>query len=278
MNRLIVTALAAAAVLAANAADAPQFKDEREKASYSVGVRYGTTWKTQGFDIDPDLFSKGMKDAYAGTPGLKDEEIAAAMSAYQAVVRAKMEEKRKAEGAANQEKADKFLAENKGKEGVKVTESGLQYKVIKEGTGPTPGDNDNVVTHYTGKLIEGTTFDSSHKTGQPATFNINAVIKGWTEALKMMKVGSKWELYIPPALGYGERGFGQSIPPNAALVFEIELLDTKAQAVQSTEPVTSDIIKVPSAEELKKGAKIEVIKPDQLKKEQEAAQKQAPPK
>ncbi|HYE33172.1 MAG TPA: FKBP-type peptidyl-prolyl cis-trans isomerase [Methylomirabilota bacterium] len=275
MNRLIVSALAAAAVIAANAADAPQFKDDREKASYSVGVRYGSTWKQQGFDIDPELFAKGLKDAYAGSPALKDEEIAAAMSAYQQTVRAKMDEKRKVEGAANLEKANKFLAENKTKEGVKELEGGLQYKVIKEGAGATPGENDNVTTHYTGKLIDGTEFDSSHKRGQPATFNINGVIKGWTEALKKMKVGSKWELYIPPQMAYGERGFGQNIPPNSALIFEIELLDTKPQAAQTTEPVTSDIIKVPSAEELKKGAKIEVIKPDQLKKEQEAAKPQS---
>ncbi|MEO8429807.1 MAG: FKBP-type peptidyl-prolyl cis-trans isomerase, partial [Verrucomicrobiota bacterium] len=161
------------------------------------------------------------------------------------------------------EKGEAFLKQNATKEGVKTTPSGLQYKVLKEGAGKTPKATDTVEVNYRGTLIDGTEFDSSYKRGQPYTTSVMGVVKGWTEALQMMKVGSKWQLFIPSELAYGPRPGGRDIGPNAVLVFEVELLEIKPPTPPpGAQPVTSDIIKVPSAEELKKGAKIEVIKSD----------------
>ncbi|MCC7377577.1 MAG: FKBP-type peptidyl-prolyl cis-trans isomerase [Verrucomicrobiales bacterium] len=187
-------------------------------------------------------------------------------------MKAKLEE----DGARNKTASEKFLEDNKGKDGVKTTASGLQYKVVKMGEGQKPTASDKVTVHYTGTLIDGKKFDSSVDRGQPATFPLGGVIKGWTEGLQLMPVGSKFTFFIPPDLAYGLRA-PSTIGPNQALVFDVELINI--ESTPPPQPVTSDIIKVPSADELAKGAKIEVIKADDAQKliEKEKS-KQQPPK
>ncbi|HYV28424.1 MAG TPA: FKBP-type peptidyl-prolyl cis-trans isomerase [Candidatus Eisenbacteria bacterium] len=263
--------------------DNPAFKNQKEKISYSLGVNYGNTWKRQEVDIDIEMMNKGIRDVLAGKGTLlTEQEIRETLNAYGAELRAKSEEKRKALGEKNKKESEAFLAENKKKPGVITTTNGLQYKVIKEGTGPIPKSTDEVTVNYRGTLIDGTEFDNSQKFSRRVT----GVVKGWQDALQMMKVGSQWQLFIPSDLAYGQFGKGTNIGPNVALIFDLELLSTKpatnAPAQSFTAPgntltapkvnqpaVTSDIIKVPSAEELKKGAKIEVIKADTLEKKGE---------
>jgi FKBP-type peptidyl-prolyl cis-trans isomerase len=246
------------------------FKDQRSKTSYSAGVNIGTTWKAQDIDLDLDMVLKGLRDAISGTPTISQQEALETLRAYQTELKTKHEEKRKVLAEKNKIDSEKFLEENKTKPGVKTMASGLQYKVLTEGNGPMPPTNCMVTVHYKGSLIGGTEFDNSYERKEPSQFDIKGVIKGWTEALQNMKVGSKWQIFIPPHLAYGEAGRGTRIPPNAALIFEMELLAfTPHAAPPLPEPVTSDIIKVPSAEGLKRGEQIEIIKQDQLKKEQE---------
>lgn len=197
-----------------------------DKASYGMGYDMGKKFNQLGFEIDATLFSKGLSDGLSSTetPLLTDEEVKQAMRDFQKAVRTKREEERKQQAAENKAKGDKFLAENKTKEGVVTLDSGLQYKVLKEGTGATPKLTDRVQCHYKGTTIDGTVFDSSFERKRPATFSVNRVVKGWTEALQLMKVGAKWQLFIPPELGYGERGAGRKIGPNETLIFDIELI------------------------------------------------------
>jgi FKBP-type peptidyl-prolyl cis-trans isomerase FklB len=203
-----------------------QLKDQKDKVSYSIGLDVGVTFKKQNLDINSDAFVAGLKDALSGKqPQMNEEQIKETMTAFQKEMTERESAKNKEAGAKNTAAGEKFLTENKAKEGVKTTASGLQYKVLKEGNGPSPKASDTVVTHYRGTLIDGTEFDSSYKRGEPATFPVSGVIKGWTEALQLMKVGSKYQLFIPPNLAYGERGAGQDIGPNATLIFEVELLE-----------------------------------------------------
>ncbi len=269
---LSLTFLAAATwVGPLHAQDNQVLKDQRSKVSYGAGLNIGNTWKRQEIDLDLELVVRGLKDGLAGGKTLMTEqEVRDVMTAYQSELRNKQTEKRKIVGDKNKEEGTKFLAENRTKPGVFTLESGLQCKVLKEGTGPMPTTNDTVVVNYRGTLIDGTEFDSSYTRGQPAEFGVTRVVPGWTEALQRMKVGSKWQIFIPPGLAYGDRGAGEKIGPNATLTFEMELLSIKPPVAPPqpalSQPVTSDIIKVPSAEELKKGAKIEIIKPDQVEK------------
>jgi FKBP-type peptidyl-prolyl cis-trans isomerase FklB len=202
------------------------FKTNKEKASYALGMNVGTSLHRQSVDIDPDLFAQGLKDAMSGKkPLITEEEGRAALMQLQTDVRAQQAQKMKEEGDANKKEGDAYLAGNKSKPGVVTLPSGLQYKILKEGTGPKPTANDTVECNYTGTLINGTEFDSSAKHGGPAKFPVNGVIKGWTEALQLMPVGSKWQLFIPSDLAYGERGTPDgSIGPNSTLVFDVELL------------------------------------------------------
>lgn len=203
--------------------DAPKSLDEQ--ASYIIGLNIGRNLKAQEVPANPDLVMKGIRDGLSGAqPVMTDEEMTATMNTFQQQMMAKQEAKMKAEGTKNQKAADEFLTANKAKTGVVTTASGLQYEVVQEGTGASPKATDQVTVHYTGTLLDGTKFDSSVDRGQPATFPVNQVIAGWTEALQLMKVGGKYKLYIPPALGYGERGAGGEIGPNALLVFDVELL------------------------------------------------------
>lgn len=212
----------------ANAGGDTMLKNEKDKVSYSIGLNIGGNFKSQSVDINPDILIKGIKDALSGSkPLMTEKEIQETMTAFQKEITAKQAERTKSLAETNKKEGEAFLAANKGKEGVKTTSSGLQYKIIKDGNGQTPKATDTVTVNYSGTLIDGTEFDSSYKRGEPASFPVNGVIPGWTEALQMMKVGSKWQLFLPPAIAYGERGQGRVIGPNAALIFEVELLSVK---------------------------------------------------
>jgi FKBP-type peptidyl-prolyl cis-trans isomerase FklB len=200
-----------------------QLKDQKDKVSYSVGLQIGFNLSRQKVDINPDILAAGIKDALAGKPQLNPDQIKEVMTTFEK----DMEQKQKEAGEKNKTEGAKFLEENKKKEGVKTTASGLQYKVVKEGNGAQPKATDMVTVNYRGTLINGTEFDSSYKRGQPATFPINGVIKGWTEALQLMKVGSKYQLFIPSTLAYGERAVSPDLAANSTLIFEVELLDAK---------------------------------------------------
>jgi FKBP-type peptidyl-prolyl cis-trans isomerase FklB len=201
----------------------PQLKDQKDKVSYSIGLNIGTNLARQKVEVNPDLLTAGIKDAIAGKPQLTQDQIKDVMTQFEK----DMEQKQKAAGEKNKTDGAKFLEENKKKPEVKTTASGLQYKVIKDGTGPQPKATDMVTVNYRGTLINGTEFDSSYKRGQPATFPLNGVIKGWTEGLQLMKKGAKYQLFVPSELAYGERAVGPDIAPNATLIFEVELLDVK---------------------------------------------------
>jgi FKBP-type peptidyl-prolyl cis-trans isomerase FklB len=212
--------------------DKAQLKDLKDKVSYSIGLNVGANFKKQGQELNPDALLAGVKDALSGkTPALNENELKETMEAWSK----QMEDKQKVVGEKNAADATKFLAENKKKDGVKTTASGLQYKVMKEGAGAQPKETDTVTVNYRGTLINATEFDSSYKRGQPATFPVNGVIKGWTEALQLMKTGSKYQLFIPADLAYGARAVGPDITPNSALIFEVELLEVKP-APASTGP------------------------------------------
>jgi FKBP-type peptidyl-prolyl cis-trans isomerase FklB len=216
--------------VSAYAAD-PALKTQKDKVSYSIGLDIGKNLKTQGIEIDPNLVSKGLQDAIAGgKPMLTDEEVQGVMTAFSQEMQAKMAAKSKASADKNQKEGDAFLIENKKKKDVVTLPSGLQYKIITAGKGKKPKSTDTVTTNYKGTLIDGTEFDSSYKRGQPASFPVTGVIPGWTEALQLMPVGSKWQLFVPPTLAYGPRGAGQQIGPNATLIFEVELLSIQDEA------------------------------------------------
>lgn len=203
-------------------------RTSKEKLSYVIGAQIGMDFKGQKMDVDPDLVAKGMKDAIAGSKLLiSDQEAKEVMTAFQKERAAADAEAKKGLAEKNKKEGAAFLAANAKKEGVRTLPSGLQYKVIKEGAGRMPKGTDQVETHYRGTLIDGREFDSSYKRGQPATFAVNGVIKGWTEALQLMKAGSKWQLFVPPELAYGDRGAGPMIGPNATLIFEVELISVK---------------------------------------------------
>jgi FKBP-type peptidyl-prolyl cis-trans isomerase FklB len=203
---------------------AAALKTDMDKVSYIIGTQIARNFKSQEIDVNLEALMWGLKDGMGGEElALSQSEMQKVYTAFQQRMRAKLMAQRAKEAAENLAKGKAFLEQNKTKEGVKVLPSGLQYKIIKEGTGKTPTLNDKVKAHYRGTLIDGTEFDNSYKRHQPAEFALKGVIKGWTEALQLMKEGAKWELYIPPNLAYGERG-RPGIPPNSVLIFEVELL------------------------------------------------------
>ena len=210
---------------AAKSAAAVPLKTRKEKFSYALGMdignKVGPSLKQQSVEVDPNLVSQGLQDAMSGTKTrLTPEEAQAVLREVQTEVNKQRQEKMQQAAA----EGEAFLTANKSKEGVVTLPSGLQYKILTAGTGPKPASSDSVVCNYRGTLINGTEFDSSYKRGQPATFGVGQVIKGWTEALQLMPVGSKWQLFVPSSLAYGERGAGAEIGPNATLIFEVELL------------------------------------------------------
>jgi FKBP-type peptidyl-prolyl cis-trans isomerase len=273
----------AAANVATNAPKlSPQ--EQKERWSYAIGVNIGSNIKRSGVELDVDVIAAAMKDMLAGKESkLTEQQSQEAFTSYSAEARAKQGELRKQSAEKNKKAGETFLAENKSKPGIKTHTVSLptggtaemQYKVITEGTGAIPKSNDVVLVNYRGRLVNGKEFDSSAKHGdKPAKFPVNRVVRGWTEALQLMKTGSKWEIYIPSTLAYGDNGSGPTIEPGSTLVFEMELTGIEAPPPPAAPaapaappaPLTSDIIKVPSAEELKKGAKIEVIKAEDLEK------------
>ncbi len=238
---LIIIALSLAFTPFAPAAD-PELKDQKEKVSYSIGLDIGSTLKRQLIDVNEATLNRGIQDGLTGAKALMTEDqMKETMAAFQKDMMAKQAEVKKEAGAKNAAEGKKFLAENKAKEGVKTTASGLQYKVEKEGTGAAPKATETVKVNYRGTTIDGKEFDSSYKRGEPATFPVNRVIKGWTEALQLMKVGSKYKLFIPADLAYGERGAGADIGPDSTLIFDVELLGIEpAPATTPVKPAAYD--------------------------------------
>ena len=203
---------------------------DKDRGSYALGMNIGQSVKKDALDVDPNLVSQGLKDALSGSKTLMtDAEAQEAFGKLRAGLIARRQAEMQHAGEANKKAGDDFLAANKSKEGVVTLPSGLQYKILKAGTGPKPAASDTVVCNYRGTLTDGTEFDSSYKRGQPETFAVNQVIKGWTEALQLMPVGSKWQVVIPPDLAYGANGAGGVIGPNATLVFDVELLEIKGK-------------------------------------------------
>ena len=228
MKRLIICLGAVCIASLGLAQDKPQLKDQKDKASYSIGYDIGETFKKQKIELNLDALVVGLKEALSGKEStLSKDEREKTLQAFQKEMMEKQIAASKEAAEKNKAEGEKFLEENKKKDGVKTTASGLQYKVLKEGSGAEPKETDTVVTNYRGTLIDGTEFDSSYKRNEPATFPVNRVIKGWTEALQLMKPGAKYQLFIPASLAYGERGAGQTIGPNATLIFDVELLSIK---------------------------------------------------
>lgn len=249
----------------ANAQDTTTLTNAQDKVGYAIGMNIGENLKRANFDVNLNELMNGIKDVLAGRKlKLNPMQARKAIMSY--------EKQRMQELAAKNIKAgEQFLAQNKEQPGVKTKTVALpngksaqfQYKIITPGTGETPGSNDTVTVNYRGTLINGKVFDSSYKRGHPAKFRVGRVIRGWSEALQMMKVGAKWDLYIPASLAYGDRNM-PGIQPGSTLIFEVNLLSIDHP--KPKKPITSDIIRVPSAAEMKKGAKIQVIKPDEAAK------------
>lgn len=220
-------------VAEANAAEATSaFANEEQKASYAIGLKYGEAMSRDVKELDLEQFYNGLTHGFKGEKPLMDpQQVMATLKALQTRKMKEMQEAQEQASSANKEASEAFLAANKAREGVMTTESGLQYEVLASGPegGAKPDANDKVKVHYHGTLVDGSVFDSSVERGQPIEFAVNGVIKGWTEALQLMKKGDKYKLFIPSELAYGARGAGAKIGPHAALVFEVELLDVIAQ-------------------------------------------------
>ena len=231
--------LAAAIVLLASfagAQDAPELKTDKDKFSYAVGMNIGENFRKQGLDVDPAVFAKAFADALsAGKTAMTDQEAQALLMAKSQEIRQKQAALQAEKAAAAQKEGEEFLAANKTKEGVVTLPDGLQYRILKTGDGKKPDADDSVTCNYVGMLINGTEFDNSSKHNGPATFPLKGVIKGWTEALQLMPVGSKWELYVPSELAYGEGGAGNVIPSNSTLIFDVELLSIQDSKEQGKE-------------------------------------------
>lgn len=263
----------------AQTTNASPFKSEQEKISYAIGLDTGRRMRQSDVEVDFDSFLRGLRDGATNGPALlTDAQVRETFMKLRQDIMNRQEQKRREQAEKNLKESEAFFATNKNNPGVVTLTNGLQYTVLAEGEGPSPKPEDLVTVHYRGTLLDGTEFDRS-PTNQPSTFAANAVIRGWTEALTRMKAGSKWRLFIPPQLAYGERGFPPKIGPNAALIFDVELVSFKSPPPATNPPppppITSDIIKVPSLEEMKKGAKIEVIKAEEVEKLQKQQQEQA---
>jgi FKBP-type peptidyl-prolyl cis-trans isomerase FklB len=225
LTPLLTLALAAPAF-----ADHPSIlKDQRDKASYSIGVNIGSGMKSSSLDVNTEALVAGLQDGISGAkPQMSDKEREESLMAFEQDLMKKETERLKQIAEKNKKEGTEFLASNKAKDGVKTLPSGLQYKVIAEGNGPQPKPTDQITVNYRGTLLDGTEFDSSYKRGKPVTLPVNGVIKAWSEALPLMKTGSKWQLFVPADLAYGEQGAGRAIGPNSALIFEVELVGIKS--------------------------------------------------
>ncbi|KGP62593.1 membrane protein [Legionella norrlandica] len=210
------------------ATDATSLATDKDKLSYSIGADLGKNFKNQGIDVNPEALAKGMQDAMGGSQlALTDQQMKDVLNKFQKDLMAKRTAEFNKKADENKVKGENFLTENKNKPGVVALPSGLQYKIISSGNGVKPGKSDTVTVEYTGRLIDGTVFDSTEKTGKPATFQVSQVIPGWTEALQLMPAGSTWEIYVPSGLAYGPRSVGGPIGPNETLIFKIHLISVK---------------------------------------------------
>jgi FKBP-type peptidyl-prolyl cis-trans isomerase FklB len=213
---------------------APGFKTQKEKTSYAIGMEMGKGVKAQGLDADPTILMQGLKDALSDAKSqMSENELRQVITGLQQEIRQKQMQMQEAAAAENKTKGEAFLAENAKKEGMVVLPDGLQYKVLTSGQGKKPVESDTVLCNYKGTFVDGTEFDSSAKAGKPVPFEVKNVIPGFKEVLQLMPVGSKWQVFVPSNLAYGERGAGGVIGPNAALIFEIELV-----SIQDTPPTT----------------------------------------
>jgi FKBP-type peptidyl-prolyl cis-trans isomerase FklB len=220
----------------AAAQDAPELKTDKDKFSYALGMNFGENFRKQGLELDPAVFGKAFAESFnGGKTAMTDQEVQALLKAAAQEFRKKQEAQQAEKGQAAQKEGDAFLAENKAKDGVVTLPSGLQYKVLKAGTGDKPALDDTVVCNYKGTLINGTEFDASEKHGGPATFPVKGMIAGWTEALQLMPQGSKWQLFVPSNLAYGPQG-PPGIGPNATLIFEVELVSVQKAAPPAPAP------------------------------------------
>jgi len=226
--KIIVPLILAALMAQVHADEKVVLKDQKDKAGYSLGANIGSSLKHDGMNVNLDALVAGLRDTFTGAPTqLTPDQQKEALTALQKEVTEKLVAERTAAGEKAKKEGEEFLATNKTKDGVKTLPSGLQYKVLAEGKGAQPKPTDQVVVNYRGTLVDGTEFDSSYKRGEPVTIPVNEVIKGWSEALPLMKTGAKWQLFVPAALAYGENGAGREVPPNAALIFEVELVSVK---------------------------------------------------
>lgn len=227
--KLVTAAVFGLAMSTAMAAtDATSLATDKDKLSYSIGADLGKNFKNQGIDVSPEALAKGMQDAMSGAQlALTDQQMKDVLNKFQKDLMAKRTAEFNKKADENKVKGESFLTENKNKPGVVELPSGLQYKVITSGNGVKPGKSDTVTVEYTGRLINGTVFDSTEKNGKPATFQVSQVIPGWTEALQLMPAGSTWEIYVPSGLAYGPRSVGGPIGPNETLIFKIHLISVK---------------------------------------------------
>ncbi len=223
--------MVACLALSAQSAMAQTLSTDKDKLSYTIGADIGTNFKEQGIQVDPQVFLMGLQDGLDGKKlQMTDKEMQEVLKKFQSEMMAKKMAEFKDVASKNKKEGDDFLAANAKKTGVVTLKDGLQYKVIKAGTGMKPGKNDSVTVEYEGRLIDGKVFDSTEKSGKPVTFKVTQVIPGWTEALQLMNAGSEWEVYIPSSLAYGEKGVGGPIGPNETLIFKIKLVSVKHEA------------------------------------------------
>ncbi|MBI5593913.1 MAG: FKBP-type peptidyl-prolyl cis-trans isomerase [Deltaproteobacteria bacterium] len=226
MKYPLLTALAVILLFnTGSAAETPKIEDEKDRVNYSLGYQIGEDLKRQGVELQSELIVKGIRDAISGTsPLMTPQDMRTVLVDLKKRIEKTERERLLKDSGKNLAEGEVFLSENARKEGVQVLPSGLQYRVVREGSGASPKATDTVTVNYRGMHIDGTEFDSSYKRNKPAIFRVDRVIRGWTEALQLMKEGAKWELSIPAKLAYGERGAGTGIPPNSALIFDVELI------------------------------------------------------
>jgi FKBP-type peptidyl-prolyl cis-trans isomerase len=231
----------AVAPVAPAAVSVPGLESQTQRVSYAIGLDLGGNFKAQEVPVDVDAFLAGLKDALAGKePRLTQEQMQQTMMAFQQEMMAKQMSRIQKAAGDNTAKGDAFRAEQAKKDGIKSTATGLMYEVMQAGQGASPKSTDTVTVNYKGTLVDGTEFDSSYKRGEPATFQLDRVIPGWTEGLQLMNKGAKYRFIIPPDLAYGEQGAGKVIGPNATLVFEVELLDIKAGDAPASDAAKPD--------------------------------------
>jgi FKBP-type peptidyl-prolyl cis-trans isomerase FklB len=276
---ILAFALSAAAPLFADGTN-NTLTDEKSRLSYSIGMMFANRWKEQGVDVDPNLVLRGMKDQQSGGPTLmSQQEMHDLINKFQNALADRQQKMRDQLLAKNKADGEAFLAKNKTQPGVVTLPDGLQYKVLTDGNGEIPGPDDIATLNYRGTFVDGTEFGSSAQDGKPLELAVGKIFRGWSEALRLMKTGSKWQLFIPAELAYGQGGMGSRIPPNSTLLIEVELISVKhpksqqqpafAPPPSAGAPLTSDIIKVPSAEERARGAQVEIIKSGDVQKLQQ---------